>query len=454
MAVEGGVGPLLDEMVTWLAHRWSGHSGSASALSRRLGDAVRWCWAHGWQPSEVDHAAGRRLATPHRQLLVALIASDAARYRAHQRADPRWLAQLDSIGAGGEGVKTDDVVRAWAERDGLDPVEAIRPGVELLALLSRLPRLEWIADPPDAWDRADRSAGATGLDPKILGKVRALLAKAESTTFSDEADALSAKAHQLMDRHAIDQAVLASSGSDPGGGGQPEARRLCIDDPYATAKAMLLSQVAGATRCDAVLTSSLALVTVFGFADDLDAVEILYTSLLVQATSAMLAAGTGGGDRSRYRSRSFRQSFLVAFSARIGERLREAAAATTAEAAADYGDALLPVLADRAEEVRAAAMPPSPTSSRAAECEPATPPAGLPVDWRPTVPPSTWARAWMRRLAGEGQTAWISCTCAKTSVEIDRDIAREAAAILGTRRCATRSMPRCARSSMPSAALS
>ena len=37
----------------------------------------------------------------------------------------------------------------------------------------------------------------------MLERVRALLAKAESTTFPEEADALTAKAQQLMTRHAL-----------------------------------------------------------------------------------------------------------------------------------------------------------------------------------------------------------------------------------------------------------
>ena len=37
-------------------------------------------------------------------------------------------------------------------------------------------------------------------DEKVLGRVRALLAKAESTTFPEEAEALTAKAQELMAR--------------------------------------------------------------------------------------------------------------------------------------------------------------------------------------------------------------------------------------------------------------
>ena len=49
--------------------------------------------------------------------------------------------------------------------------------------------------------RARRPQGA---DPKITERVRALLAKAESTTFPDEAEAFTAKAQELIAQHAID----------------------------------------------------------------------------------------------------------------------------------------------------------------------------------------------------------------------------------------------------------
>jgi hypothetical protein len=69
--------------------------------------------------------------------------------------------------------------------------------------------------------------------------------------------------------------------------------------------------------------------------------------------------GTGVGRRaapSGAATRSFRQSFLVAYAHRIGDRLRQVAEATAAEAAAGpRGSGLLPVLARRADAAEAAA---------------------------------------------------------------------------------------------------
>src|SRR5207244_494288 len=136
---------------------------------------------------------------------------------------------------------------------------------------SRLPDLPRASEPT-----------SSSIDTKALARVRALLAKAESTTFPDEAEALTEKAQKLMARHAIDRAMLADGHDD-----QPTSVRIDVDDPYASAKSLLLAAVATATRCQAVWSKELGFTTVFGFRSDLAAVELLYTSLLVQSTTAM-----------------------------------------------------------------------------------------------------------------------------------------------------------------------
>jgi hypothetical protein len=45
------------------------------------------------------------------------------------------------------------------------------------------------------------------LDQRMLDRVRALLAKAESTDFPQEADAFTARAQELMARHRIDRSA-------------------------------------------------------------------------------------------------------------------------------------------------------------------------------------------------------------------------------------------------------
>jgi hypothetical protein len=94
---------------------------------------------------------------------------------------------------------------------------------------------------------------------------------------------------------------------------------------------------------------------VLGFPSDLDAVELLFTSLLVQATTALVHAGSRQDARGRSSTRSFRHSFLTAYAQRIGERLDGATGEAVRQAAAEpAGRDLLPVLAAREESVEQA----------------------------------------------------------------------------------------------------
>jgi hypothetical protein len=222
--------------------------------------------------------------------------------------------------------------------------------LELLCLLARLPDQPVLIPPPGQWGRGGRRNGgpaAAAGDGRVLARVRALLAKAESTEFPEEAEALAAKAQELISRHAIDRAALTGS-HDPIA---VVGRRIAVENPYPQAKSVLLGTVAAANRCQAVRSVQFGFSTVFGTADDLAAVELLYTSLLAQATAAMLAAGAT--DRHR-RLPSFRESFLAAYAVRVGERLQEATDAAVEDGVARHGDQLLPVLARRSDAVDAA----------------------------------------------------------------------------------------------------
>lgn len=219
----------------------------------------------------------------------------------------------------------------------------VERAVRWLSLLCDLPALPSV----------ESRRAAPSDDDGMLAKIRALLAKAESTTFPHEAEALSAKAQELMARHRIDHVVLDDAASTDG----PVGRRIWLDDPYADAKSQLLHVVAKANRCQSIQIGALGVCHVVGFPVDLDVVELLHTSLLVQATTAMAAAGPQRDARGRSRTRSFRQSFLVAYATRIGRRLLDVAAATETDAVDDAraaGVDLLPVLARRDDEVESA----------------------------------------------------------------------------------------------------
>ena len=185
---------------------------------------------------------------------------------------------------------------------------------------------------------------------RVLEKVRALLAKAEATPYPAEAEAFTAKAQELLSRHRLDGIDPGSLGTAPAGG--PGRRRFPVPRPYVTGKFRLLAGIARANHSEAVLDRAGDEAVVVGFGPDTDAVAELFTSLLLQGTSALLAAERAEGvDRSR--TRSFRHAFWLAYGTRVAQRLAAATASAEAAAEAD-APGVLPVLADRDAAVAAA----------------------------------------------------------------------------------------------------
>ena len=323
-------------------------------LTAQLTGAVEVAWQRGWQPADVARAVGRRFTTAHVQLAAAAVAAQLQGF-APVTLDPRWPGQLAEMEAVVSWPADRTFLRARYESPRSDWVGVTTAAVEVLAVLTCLPTLEKLgplpgtARPP-AKKRGPGSPGAgaepAAPDERVLSRIRALLAKAESTGYPAEAEAFTAAAQERMARHSIDAAMLAATAPETAGG--PAGRRIGVDNPYESAKAVLLDAVAGANRCRSVWSRKLGFCTVIGFESDLDAVDALFTSLLVQATAAMTRAGSRTGAGGRSRTRAFRQSFLMAYAARIGERLAGITRAETEAAAAEPGQGdLLPVLASR-----------------------------------------------------------------------------------------------------------
>ncbi len=306
-------------------------------------------WAGGWQPSELVRQVRRSAKGAAARVAPIVIAADHLRWRAAE-LDPRWIDQLDRLPLPPVRSPAGWLV-AWAEDEQLQWRDTVHAVVTLLRCLSSLRRIPILIPPPGTASSpgAPIDLAATTMNDPILERVRALLAQAESTTFDAEAEAFTAKAQELITRHAIDLAMLSAAG---GHSERPITRRLPLDDPYVDAKSMLLQVVAESSRCRAVLHQRYALSSVVGFASDVAATEMLFTSLLVQAQTAMQTAAATAPPGARTRSRGFRAAFLVAFARRIGTRLEAINANVTAAADTDGG--LLPVLAARSSLVDAA----------------------------------------------------------------------------------------------------
>ncbi|MEV0004333.1 DUF2786 domain-containing protein [Micromonospora sp. NPDC050980] len=179
----------------------------------------------------------------------------------------------------------------------------------------------------------------------MLSKVRKLLAQAEDPACTPaESATFMAKATELIARYGVDRALLAARepAADPVGD-----RVVEVIAPYARDKAGLLAAVADPLRCRCVRRrqgNGFAM-HLFGFASDLERVELLFTSLLVQAAHGLAGAAVPVGEHPA----AFRRTWLAGFAQVVAERLRAAEAG--AVAAAGVPSVAL-VLADRSDRVQ------------------------------------------------------------------------------------------------------
>ncbi len=197
---------------------------------------------------------------------------------------------------------------------------------------------------------------------RLLDRVRKLLAKAEADGVTvQEAQALTAKAAELMAKYGIDRALLAAQRPDTD---SPDSRLVEVDNPWGRVKAHLLCGLGTALRCQCILVTSgrgpgagtAALkVHVFGYASDIERTDLLYTSVLIQMWHGLAAAQVPGWAAS---PRAWRRSWLLGYTAAVTARVRAAeehAERDAADAAAADGQgssrAAL-VLADRSLVIR------------------------------------------------------------------------------------------------------
>jgi len=329
-------------------------------LDQQLAEQVSALFERGWHPADFVHHVRRSFTQRHERLATDLVARHSRDSDAVHRAPPDWLSQLRTLGVvhgpdgpvvGGHGT----VLERWRRAERLDPDEALQAGREVLVHLVACGALPRLLPPPSMWPTSNKGSaadngGATIPDDvpeKVLRTIRALLAKAESTDFEAEAEAFTAKAQQMMTRHSIDTAMLAAQAATGARAGVV-LRRVHLHDPYAPQKAILLSVIADVNGVRCVWEADYGFSSLMGFPVDVHLTEVLFTSLLVQATHGVAAATAG---RSAQRTAAFRRAFIVSFAQRISERLEAARQEGEVEAEAQYGGSLVPVLAHRREQV-------------------------------------------------------------------------------------------------------
>jgi hypothetical protein len=198
---------------------------------------------------------------------------------------------------------------------------------------------------------------------KTLARIQALLAKAESTTHPEEAQAFSAKAAELMAKYAVSDEALAGYR----GATKAEVGTSRIDfpfSPYQSPRQQLLMTVASHNDCKVVFTQTRRVVkgkyvpfsvaVLIGFGRDREFTEVLYTSLLVQAEmefrsdkvqALMFAETSHPGHRIKWRN-----AYTMGYAAVIRIRLEAIKREARKEASKGVGTDL--VLRDKAGLVR------------------------------------------------------------------------------------------------------
>ena len=192
------------------------------------------------------------------------------------------------------------------------------------------------------------------MDADLLDRVRKLLAKAEDEGCSvAEAEALTAKASELMARYGIDRALLGAL--------RPETDRVAdrvftLDNPWGDVKRHLLAGLGTALRCQCVQVRADdgTRLHVFGYQSDLERADILFTSLLVQMARALASQPVPGYGAT---ARAWRRSWMLGYCSAVVARVRAAEEAAVASAPgtpdpAGGGQSAALVLADRSLTVR------------------------------------------------------------------------------------------------------
>ncbi|WIX81735.1 DUF2786 domain-containing protein [Amycolatopsis carbonis] len=154
-----------------------------------------------------------------------------------------------------------------------------------------------------------------------LERIRKLLAKAEDPAVTaEEAELYNTKAAELIARYGIDNAMLAAAGQ---GSDDITVLKIPIENPYSRDKASLLTNIAYPLRCRTLLHrvgQGVDAVTVFGFKSDLGRVELLFTSLLLQASTQLTRVRPD--DRVfRESLAAYRRTWLHGFARAVHDRL-------------------------------------------------------------------------------------------------------------------------------------
>jgi len=173
------------------------------------------------------------------------------------------------------------------------------------------------------------------MSEKMTKKVKALLTKAEASTFEAESDAFYAKAAELMAEYAIDEAALAALDSTKKVT-EIETRRYIVSAPYSIDRMYLIFYVARAMGGDAFYNKQArdgyktrvaskdhnTYAFILGASADIDRIEQMLESLNRQMEKSRESAVRGMDFYGMGEKKVWNATFIRGYASRIGERIR------------------------------------------------------------------------------------------------------------------------------------
>ncbi|WP_127783266.1 DUF2786 domain-containing protein [Rhodococcus sp. X156] len=182
-------------------------------------------------------------------------------------------------------------------------------------------------------------------DDRLLSRVRAMLAQAEHpNTGPQEAEAFTARALELIGKYGIDQALLTAA---DWGRERVESRTIGLAAPYARQKGMLLTVVASALGGRAGFRKAQrgreASAVVYAMTADMERIELLYTSLLLQSAREMARLQVPAEENPI----PYRRAWLTGYASTVLTRLVQAEKTSREDAKSGGATGVELVLADR-----------------------------------------------------------------------------------------------------------
>lgn len=187
-----------------------------------------------------------------------------------------------------------------------------------------------------------------------LDKVQKLLAKAERAGTPEEAEVFAGKAQELMTKHALDEMMLRAAGQSQDGIHQT---RIKLKTTVWQGDLELISNIADQNDVHVSYSThpGAVYVTLTGFRSDVEMVEMMFASLLLQVIAAerqAMKARKVDGVQTIANPRNFKKSFRIGFAHAVWKRLKEARDTTQAEAVRqDTTGTMALVIVEKTEQV-------------------------------------------------------------------------------------------------------